>query len=59
MCLLSCDSAKWLISIQFTMSESVLKAFIEPLVFPRHLTCPVCSWQYQDKPNRLTHQACY
>lgn len=51
-----CDSAKWVISILFTMSESALRAFMEPLVFSRRLTCPVCSWHYQDKPNRLAER---
>lgn len=52
--LCSCESAKWFISIRFTISGLVLRAFMEPLVFPKHLICPVCSWHKQDKPNRLS-----
>lgn len=56
LCLSSCDSAKWSISIRCTISESVLRAFIERLVFLRRLICPVCSWHYQNKPNELTER---
>lgn len=58
-CFLSCDSAKWLISMHFSVSGSVLKAFMVLLVFCSHPICPVCSWQHQNNPNRLTERACW